>query len=118
MWVAETPEEKVRQKWIRAMIGPLGYPKGLLAVEKQVGFRRFDLLCYKVDGESLRPLLLVECKAKAARDAMAQALGYNDLLAAPFIALIQGDEVQTFWKEGNHFKTVPFLPTYASIVAV
>ncbi len=33
--VADTPEERVRQALLSQMIGPLGFPKGLLAVEKK-----------------------------------------------------------------------------------
>ena len=36
LWVDPTPEERVRQKWIRLMVEDLLFPKGLLSVEKDL----------------------------------------------------------------------------------
>ena len=33
-WVVETPEEIVRQSCLKLMVEELGYPSGLIAVEK------------------------------------------------------------------------------------
>lgn len=127
--VAATPEEQVRQRWIRQMIGPLGYPKGLLSVEKDLASlpykrqsfdpnRRIDLLCFTPHGEGLTPLLLVEFKAEALGDAgMRQLLGYNEMVQAPFVCMVQGDTASTFWKEGKNLGSVPFLPSYSQLLA-
>ena len=113
------PEEKIRQKWLRVMKGPLGYPKGLLAVEKTFSKtgRRFDILCYVLQGGDLSPLLLIECKALGEKEsALSQVVGYNEEILAPFICVIQGDEAQTFWKEHGALVSVPFLPSYSQLL--
>ena len=112
-----TPEEEVRQTLIAEMIGPLGYPRGLLSVEKQVRKeRRADLVCYT---PQMEPLLLVECKAVCITDqAIQQAFGYNETIQAPFICLVSQKEKKTFWKEVDRFGSVPFLPTYRELYAM
>lgn len=126
--VAASPEERVRQKWILQMIGPLGYPKGLLSVEKDLASlphkkqmfdpnRRIDLLCYTPCPDGLRPLLLVEFKAEdEGVSGIRQLFGYNERIQAPFVALIQGNAASTFWKEGEKIGSVPFLPSYSQLV--
>lgn len=95
------------------MIGELGYPKGLLSVERKVGERRYDLVCFLPSGDAL---LLVECKAgKINRMAERQAFGYNSTLKAPFICLVNETEIKTLWLEKEEVKFVPFLPTYEQL---
>ena len=115
--VANTPEEAVRQSLIRRMIVDLGYPKGLIAVEKQIESRRFDLVCYT---QAMSPLLLVECKAEKFGDAAeAQAFGYNATIKAPFICLASLNEVKLLWHEkSGKIASVPFLPTFAELYAI
>ena len=101
--VVAHPEECVRQHLIGYLIETLNFPRALLAVEKgidelakMVGFsghvpnRRIDLVAFArsdVGGE-LKPVLLVECKArKVTQDAVDQLLGYNHFLEVPFLAL-------------------------------
>ena len=113
--VANTPEEAVRQSLIRRMIVDLGFPKGLIAVEKQIGSRRFDLVCYT---QGMLPLLLVECKAEKFGDAAAsQAFGYNATVKAPFVCLASLKEIKLLWQEQGKIVSVPFLPTYAELYA-
>ena len=64
-WVASTPEEGVRQAFLRAMVEQLGYPQSLIAVEVpiEVGAgvtKRCDAVVY---ASSLLPLMLLEFKA-------------------------------------------------------
>ncbi|HSX13309.1 MAG TPA: type I restriction enzyme HsdR N-terminal domain-containing protein [Chlamydiales bacterium] len=117
--VEATPEEKIRQKWISAMIGPLGYPRGLLSVEKGISQlkRRADIICYTPGKEGLVPLLIIECKAEDEGIVPEkQILGYNSTIQAPFLCIIQGDKVKTFWKENENLASVPFLPAYSQLI--
>ena len=126
--VCSTPEERVRQKWILAMTQSLGYPRGLLAVEKSIKnvsqkqnfggpSRRVDILCFTPGGDGLRPLLIVECKAQDEGEIPdAQVEGYNFSVGAPFVCVIQGDNAKTFWSEGGKVTSVPFLPQYIDLV--
>lgn len=114
-WVASTPEEGVRQSFLQRMLA-LGYPKGLIAVEKKIGERRFDIVCYTPE---MRPVLLVECKAGSIdAEAERQAIGYNEKVGAPFLCLVGCDGVKTMWSEKGKWKSVPFLPEYSQIYAI
>ena len=94
--VANTPEERVRQSLLQKMVGEWGFPKGLISVEKKVGARRYDVVCYS---RSMAPLLLIECKATEIHAAaIAQAFGYNWIVQAPFICLANPTEIKTFWR--------------------
>ncbi len=106
------------------MIDELGYPKGLIAVEKDISSlalprlsRRIDILCLTPGVVGMRPLLLIECKAgKLTPDAEKQVLGYNDAIGAPFIALAGLDEIKTFWQELYGIASVPFLPRFDQLM--
>lgn len=109
------------------MICELGFPKGLLVVEKDLAslsslsvadpHRRIDILAFAPGKEGLRPLLLVECKAGILDEAaLSQLLGYNRVLAAPFICLTNGEMTQTFWKEKNKMVSLSFLPLFSQLV--
>lgn len=95
------------------MTAELGYPKGLISVEKKVGERRYDLVCFLPSGKAL---LLVECKAvPIQRMAERQAFGYNAAIKAPFICLANETEIKTLWLENEEVKFVPFLPSYEQL---
>lgn len=114
--VVQTPEERVRQALLRKMVEELGFPKGLISVERAtLQQRRTDIVCYT---KEMRALLLVECKAGAITEAaIAQAVGYNDQVKAPFICLANGEGATTFWFEGKKRKSVPFLPQFKELYA-
>lgn len=124
-WVTDTPEEQVRQLLLHQMIQELGYPKAYLSIEKSIisliptyfdPKRRIDIVCFTLIEGSLKPLLLVECKAgKVERDAASQAFGYNELLKAPFLCLCGKERIETFWKERGELKKVTFLPSYLEL---
>ena len=128
IWVTLTPEEQVRQRWIRAMIGELGFPKGLLGVEKEIASlshqrlpprRRIDLLCWTPGPGGLKPLLLVECKVgPLLAHAERQVWGYNETIGAPFVCLVNGLGARTFWREAGEIASVPFLPAYRELLTV
>ncbi len=118
-YVAATPEEFVRQSLLRQMIQQLSYPKGLIAVEKQLGDyqRRFDLVCYANGPSGLFPLLVVECKAQdCLQDAREQVLGYNATIGAPFLCIASKTQIHTLWLNGDQIASVPFLPPYRDLV--
>ncbi len=109
-WIADLPEERVRQAVIAWMLDFGGYPQSLLCSEKRLlhvedlGFdrainaapvtlRRFDLLCFMRSDAGFKPLLLIECKAARLTDrTKKQALDYNYHVKAPFIALAGAQE--------------------------
>ncbi|HAB98496.1 MAG TPA: hypothetical protein DCE71_01580 [Parachlamydiales bacterium] len=119
--VAANPEEIVRQRLLAHMIGPLGYPRGQIAVEKDFfssGLqRRVDLVCFYPVKDFMKPLLLVECKAVSLTIAAEnQLFGYNIQIGAPFLCLVNGVEIKMLWQEQNSMKSISFLPTYAQLI--
>jgi len=93
-YVVLTPEEWVRQHVAHYLTAHLGYPRGLLSLERGHRYnqrqKRTDLVAMDAAGQ---PLLLVECKrpSVAITPAVAQqASTYNQTLRAPFLLLTNG----------------------------
>lgn len=89
-----TPEEWVRQNFIRFLAEEKRYPQSLMAVEKQIKLNeklfRFDLLIYNKKGE---PLLMAEFKApevKISQDAFDQVVRYNIALKVKYVVVSNG----------------------------
>ena len=92
-WVALTPEEGVRQRLLVDLLA-LGYPAGLLAVERGVPYGgktwRADVVAYD---RSQRPALLAECKAPGVAITQVtfdQLARYNAVLDAPVLVVDNG----------------------------
>ena len=133
-WVAELPEEIVRQKLVHHMVHQLGYPKGSLSLETSLHQiphlnsqahalpqRRTDLICFAKGIHpqwDLYPLLVIECKAvKLTKKAMTQLVGYNHFLKAYFIALINAEGMRLGWYEGGEYRFIERLPSYEDLIA-
>lgn len=129
-WVASTPEEIVRQKFIAYLVESCQFPKELMSVEKALSElphlrenkgklpeRRFDLLCF---GPKLSfPLLLVECKAtRLNQKSLLQLWGYNAYVKAPFVALVNGDQLIIEWEENGEKTSLNVMPTYHQLIEV
>ncbi|GAC1368428.1 MAG: type I restriction enzyme HsdR N-terminal domain-containing protein [Hymenobacter sp.] len=120
--VVLTPEEWVRQHVVHYLADHLGYPRGLLALERGLRYnrrqKRTDLLAL---GPSGQPLLLVECKAPAvAIDAAVarQAATYNHTIGAPLLLLTNG-LVHYCWRvhfEARTNERLAEIPAYATAV--
>lgn len=105
--VKQTPEERVRQSTLSSLVS-LGYPTSLMVVERKIADlphlatsnvkmpnRRVDIICY--EGKSLKPLLLIECKAVSYKDKeLRQLLGYNFYIQAKYIALVAENNVHLY----------------------
>ncbi len=114
------------------MIQQLGYPKELMAVEKEIRElphiegtaipdRRVDLLCFvKGMGEyALSPLLLVEFKEELLDlKAIDQVVGYNYFVKAPFIAVANLREVLlgTMDRQTQQYVFQRALPPFADLL--
>lgn len=93
-FVTLTPEEWVRQNFIRYMIEEKGYPAGLISVEMKVDInglqQRCDVVCFDKTG---KPLMIVECKAPKVRiteEVFNQAARYNMRLNTRFLVMTNG----------------------------
>ena len=94
--VVLTPEEWVRQHILHYLIDVKGYPKSIIAVEKQLTIntlkRRFDILIFNKKG---LPDVIIECKAPKVKITQAtfdQIARYNLKLNANYLMISNGLE--------------------------
>ncbi len=93
-WVALTPEEWVRQNFIRYLIQERHYPASLISVEhairrNQLNFRS-DAVIFSKNGE---PMVIIECKApevKISQQAFDQIVRYNFELKVNYLMVTNG----------------------------
>jgi hypothetical protein len=126
LWVAATPEEVVRQTWIQRMVTVLGFPKELMAVEKElkvlphlieeknvVPSRRIDVLSFMKTNENMMPLILIECKkGELTQKALDQVASYNYYVKAPYIAIVNQFHIRLRIKE----REISTLPSYLELL--
>ena len=93
-WVKLTPEEWVRQNFLRYLIQIKNYPPSLIAIEKEIVLgelkKRFDILVYDLGH---KPWMMVECKAMSvalSEDVLAQVLRYSISVPAPYLVITNG----------------------------
>ncbi|MGH2637967.1 MAG: type I restriction enzyme HsdR N-terminal domain-containing protein [Rhabdochlamydiaceae bacterium] len=124
-----TPEEVVRQTWIQRMIGELKFPRELLAVEKELKAlphlmeeknilpnRRIDLLSFMKKNDTVRPLVLIECKeAELTQEALAQLISYNHYVKAPYIAVVNRSEIRFLYQLSCKQCEISRLPSYLEL---
>jgi len=91
-----TPEEWVRQHFIRFLIDKQAFPQSLIAVEKEIKVnnlkKRFDILVFNTQGAHE---VIVECKAptiKITQTTFDQIARYNFTLKAKFLIVTNGIE--------------------------
>ena len=120
-FVALTPEEWVRQHFVRFLIDEKGYPAARLAVEHQLTVngmkRRCDAVLFDKTGN---PLLIVELKAPSVAISQAvfdQVAVYNSQLNVEFFFISNGLEhfackVDT---ENGKYVFLPTIPNYSMI---
>ena len=111
-WLVLQKEEYVRQLLIHYLIEAKGYPKGLMAVEKEVRYldsrRRFDVVVYDKHGQ---PWMLCECKSPDVpfSDAVLHQIArYNQEMQAPFLLITNGSGCWVFERdESGAYELVP-----------
>jgi hypothetical protein len=93
-YVRLTPEEWVRQNFVRYLVVEGRYPPGLMAIEASVRLntmkRRVDVLVHSRRGT---PLMVIECKEPAVKiddSVFDQAVAYNMALKTPYIVVTNG----------------------------
>ena len=93
-YVALTPEEWVRQNFVRYLIEDKNTPQGLICVEYTLTLntmqRRSDIV---VHGRNGKALLAVECKSttvKITQDTFDQLTRYNLVLQVPYLIVTNG----------------------------
>jgi hypothetical protein len=89
-----TPEEWVRQNFVRFLVKDMNYPASLIAMEIGLKYnqlrKRADILIYDKQGAAL---LMVECKApevKISQDAFDQVARYNMAFKVKYLVVTNG----------------------------
>ena len=94
--VALTPEEQVRQWFIKVLRDTVGVPEHMMRSEAAFTFGkarkvwRADILVF---GRDARPVAVVECKrpdVELSQEVLEQALRYNMVMGAPWIMITNG----------------------------
>ena len=133
--VPALPEERVRVQLLCDLIEKLEFPASSIAVEKELSqvphlrslvgtlpTRRIDILCFAKGihpTEEFYPLLVIECKAvKLTSKMVRQVVGYNHYLKAPYIALVNQEEIRFGWFDtaSGGYQFVSHLPTYSQLL--
>ena len=121
-YVALTPEEWVRQNFIRFLIEEKGYPAAYLAIEKQLNMngmkKRCDAILYN---EHAQPFLIIELKAPNVAISQAtfdQVAVYNAQLKVDFFIISNG--IEHFCCKVNletaRYEFFPEIPDFNQIV--
>jgi hypothetical protein len=113
-WVVLTPEEWVRQNFIRYLTETLAYPLSLIAVEKEFRLgelkKRFDILVYNNQHE---PWMMVECKAmdiELNESVLQQLLRYHISLPVEYLVITNGKHCYGFRKSNGQLLEIEVLP--------
>ncbi|MGB3073873.1 MAG: type I restriction enzyme HsdR N-terminal domain-containing protein [Chitinophagales bacterium] len=95
-FVALTPEEWVRQHWLRYLIEEKKYPRSLIAVEMSLKLNKLSKRCdIVVYGKNGKPQLIVECKAgdvKLTQKVFDQIARYNLTLKVKYLVVSNGSK--------------------------
>lgn len=116
-----TPEEWVRQHFIRFLIKEKGFPAALLQIEGGLSLnqtrKRSDILVYNTAGDKL---MVIECKAPSVAITQAtfdQAARYNSIYKAPWLVVTNG--LQHYHAQIDHhngrFLFVAEIPHYKAL---
>ena len=128
--VALTPEEAVRQWFIKVLQEQMGIPLHMMASE--VGFKfgsdvgglegvkrkeyRADIVVYD---RAAKPLMIVECKrpeVELSDAVLRQALRYNRVLDVRYLALTNGTRTLLLKREGETFVFLDQVPTWEEMI--
>lgn len=121
-WVADLPEERVRQAWTFHLVSKLGYPKELIANEYCITVGKVSRRCDTVVFDKKQvPLLIIEYKApevKLSEAVVEQAFNYNSVLQVPLIMISNGRTARLFQigYGATPTRELSQLPTYEELL--
>jgi hypothetical protein len=116
LWTRLTPEEWVRQNFIRYLVDIKKYPASYIAIERKIKLgemtKRFDVLIFD---SAAKPWMMVECKApQIALDKVVlwQVLHYNIALPVKYLIVTNGEQCHGYVKGQMDFEQLQVLPSY------
>lgn len=122
-YVVATPEENVRQYFIRLLHEDYGYPYDLMANEYSIEMgllsRRCDTVIFD---RQLSPLVIVEYKAPSvdlSQHVVEQVFRYNSVLKVPYIYITNGRRMALYkvGYQGEITILLSAIPRYAELVS-
>ncbi|MDO5036274.1 MAG: type I restriction enzyme HsdR N-terminal domain-containing protein [Porphyromonas sp.] len=123
-WVADAPEERVRQAVTHFLVEKLGYPRGRLGNEYTIRVGKVSRRCDTVVFDPrLRPLMVIEYKAPSVKlndQVVTQIFNYNSVLLVPVLVITNGKNFVIFKVGYGGEKTVTLdrLPTYQELLSL
>jgi hypothetical protein len=115
-WLLLTPEEWVRQNFIRYLTELKKCPAPYVVIEKKIvtGERisRFDIVVY---GKDAKPWMLIECKnmnVAIEKNHILQILRYHRAAPAKYLIITNGLFTWCYEKNETGFTSVPYIPEY------
>ncbi len=118
--VALTPEEEVRQWFIRVLAENMKVPMHLMMSEAgfKLGEKQFraDIIVYD---RKAQPLMVVECKrpeVELTGEVLDQAVRYNMALAVRYIVITNGTKTYMFRRGGTGFGLMTEVPMYEDML--
>tara|TARA_Y100000589_G_scaffold166421_1_gene158454 strand:- start:336 stop:770 length:435 start_codon:yes stop_codon:yes gene_type:complete len=121
-YIVNTPEEWVRQNFIRYLHNEKEYPISLMSTEnltivnKQK--KRTDLICYNNKGNAI---LLIECKSEKINlnnKTFNQVQNYNHKINADYIIITNGIKTLCFKVENQKPSIVKKIPQYTDLINI
>ena len=113
-WLILTPEEWVRQNFVRFLLSR-NIPSALIAVEKKIMLgelsKRFDIVVFD---NAHQPWMIVECKAMSvplSEQVLHQVLRYHIAIPAVYVAITNGVQSAVYGKEGGRLIELHEFPT-------
>lgn len=120
LWVALTPEEKVRQWFISVMTGDMEIPPHMMMseVSLKLGGKswRADILVYD---RAQKPLAVVECKrpeVALSAEVLEQAVRYNMVLNVKYIIITNGVSTRIARRTADKFEFIGEIPHYRDML--
>ena len=114
-WVLLTPEEWVRQNFLKYLIQVKQYPTALIAVEREIALgdlrKRFDIVVYK----NAKPWMIVECKemeVELSEAVIKQILNYNITLKVQYLVITNGKSTFAVYLDSGRFEWLTELPEF------
>jgi hypothetical protein len=121
-YVRLTPEEWVRQHFIRFLIEEKGYPASYIAVEKELKMnglhKRCDAILYNQEAQ---PILILEFKAPhvpLSQQTFDQVAVYNSKLHVDYLIITNGMEHFCCYvnRVNAHYSFFEDIPTYQTLI--
>lgn len=119
-YVAQTPEEIVRQNFCNYLVSQLNYPTSSIANECVININQQLQRCDTVVYKNLEPAIIVEYKApniEISQSVFDQIIRYNSIIKAPYIVVCNGKNTYCckINFEASNYEFITELPDYNSL---